>query len=250
MTGPVRPVRRGLRVIGSAVLFVGLAAAPAGAADGDAGDAAYYRSSVTQIRPDVPGLQVRVGATDSRITLVNRTGKTVIVVGYAGEEYLRITPDGVSENVDSLSSALNAAPNPGEFPSTAADAVNRPARWVTRSSAPEYTWRDYRVMWTNARRPPVVAADPHQEHQVFRWGLQLRVDSQPVLVIGEVRWTGTPWVSPLYVGLLTAVLLVLVSVGVVVLRSRRRARHRRAVSQDRIVGLNPPLDRNLQENPR
>lgn len=250
MTGPVRPVRRGLRVVGSAVLFVGLAAAPAGAADGGAADAAHYRSSVTQIRPDVPGLQVRVDATDSRITLVNRTGRTVTVVGYAGEDYLRITPDGVSENVDSLSSALNAAPTPGELPSGAAEVVTRPARWVTRSSAPEHTWRDYRVLWTNAQRPPVVVADPHQEHQVFRWGLQLRVDSQPVLVIGEVRWTGTPWVSPLYIGLLAAVLLVLVSVGVVVLRSRRRARHRSAVSSDRIADVGPAFGRNLQENPR
>jgi len=217
------------RVVGGllvCLLVVGaVPAAPALAADASP-DAEYYVSTVTQLRPAVPGLQVQVDAA-GRISVVNHTDQAVVVTGYAGEDYLRIGPAGAEENTASLSSAINARQGQDQLPLRAGGgaADRRPAHWVKRSDQPAYSWRDYRVMWTGGQRPPIVLQDPHGTHTVSSWGLNLRVGATPVLVLGEVRWTGTPWLDPgwtVALGLLLT--LVLAAVLIVVLRRRRHNR--------------------------
>jgi hypothetical protein len=91
------------------------------------------------------------------LTLTNQTGKTVVVIGYAGEAYLGITPTGVDENVASLSSSLNGSliieglPQPQEQPNQ-----QRPD-WRHVSDRPTFTWHDHRIHWIAQQRPPVVA---------------------------------------------------------------------------------------------
>jgi hypothetical protein len=72
-------------------------------------DSSHYRSSIVAIQPPIPGLVLAVTKAGESLTLTNHTGKTVMVIGYAGEAYLRITPTGVDENVTSLSSSLNGS---------------------------------------------------------------------------------------------------------------------------------------------
>lgn len=207
----------------SAMLLLGSTAVSATAADGGNSDAGYYRSAVTGIRPPITGLEVSV-EPDGQLTLVNDTGKTVVVLGYANEEYLRITPDGVQENVASLTSILNSQEQPGPMPS---DPTSVAPEWVDRASTPQYTWNDFRTRWTNEQRPPIVVDDPHRRHQVFAWSVQLTVDNQPVTILGEVIWIGTPWLTTtqsLLLGMAVALLLVL---GALLLRRHRLRRRQR-----------------------
>jgi hypothetical protein len=228
----VKAARHAWRIGLAALLLGGFAANPAMAADGSSPDAQNFTSAVTQIQPAVPGLEVKVASADGQLTLVNHTGKTVTVVGLAGEDYLRVTPSGAEENTSALTAAINkAGPGDGATPQQLAGAAagaGQAATWVKRGEQPTITWKDYRVMWTNKQRPPIVAADPHNAHKVFSWAVNLKVGSQPVLVLGDVTWTGTPWVSTLQLVVLGIAVLVLALVGWVLMQRRRTNRNRRA----------------------
>jgi hypothetical protein len=221
--------------IGAAVLLIGLISAAGtsmaeatssiGVTSGSAGDAQYYRSAVAQIQPAVSGLSVVTQSAGS-VTLVNRTGKTVTVLGYAGEPYLRVTSDGVDENVNSLSAALNTVAGQTSAPRTSVG--SRPTEWHHLTDGSTVTWRDYRTHWASRQRPPIVAADPEHPHQVFDWAMRLTVADQPVLVRGAVRWTGAPRFSrpqllALGAGIVIMVLLALVFVGINLRRQATKA---------------------------
>lgn len=57
-----------------------------------------YRSTIRSIVPPLDGLQLRIIDAGARVELVNHTGEEVVVLGYDGEPYLRIGPDGVFDN--------------------------------------------------------------------------------------------------------------------------------------------------------
>jgi len=155
-------------------------------------DAGYYVSTVTAIEPAVPGLEVVAHGGGESITLTNRTGKRVVVLGYSGEEYLRFDTKGTQVNTNSPTAALNADGGRSGVPARLANAKSLPAKWQPVADTSNFTWQDFRPRWSNQQRPPIVQADPHARHQVFAWGIQLKVDRQPALVRGDVTWTGTP----------------------------------------------------------
>lgn len=238
-------VRRGFRaslIVVAALLPVALVGGPAAAwtltapAAGDTGtlsgggssDAAYYTSEVREIRPAVSGLDVKVDA-DGKVTLTNNSDRQVTVVGYAGEDYLRIGPNGAEENTAALTSAINANPGAAQLPKSAITGnAKSPAKWVKRSGQPTASWYDYRVLWTNKQRPPIVTDSPHSKHKVFSWALQLRVDNKPVLVLGDVSWSGAPWLSTgQTAGLVVAIALLVLAIVVVVLHRHSRRRRDR-----------------------
>lgn len=239
----VKVLRRVWRAALAALLLGGLTAGPAMAAEDSSPDAAYYESAVTAIKPAVPGLELRVRSEDGHLTLVNHTGKTVTVVGYGGEDYLRITPNGAEENSNSLTSAINASASLDKLSSAgAATSAAQPPKWVKRGEQPTMTWRDYRVLWTNKQRPPIVETAPHSEHKVFSWAVQLKVGSQPVLVLGDVRWTGAPWVTTTQL-VLIAVVLAAILLAVWVFHRRRviRGTGRRSTGQTAVKQVRTPL---------
>jgi hypothetical protein len=239
----VKVLRRASRVALAALLLGGLTAGPAMAAEDSSPDAAYYESSVTAIQPAVPGLELRVRSEDGHLTLVNHTGKTVTVVGYGGEDYLRIAPNGAEENSNSLTSAINASPSLDKLSSAgAATSAAQPPKWVKRGEQPTTTWRDYRVLWTNKQRPPIVETAPHSEHKVFSWAVQLKVGSQPVLVLGDVRWTGAPWETTTQLVLIAVVLAaILLAVWVFLRRRGIRSAGRRGARQTPVKQVRTPL---------
>jgi hypothetical protein len=55
----------------------------------DQGSSYNYRSNITAITPDVPGLRLEVLEFADRLALTNHTGKTVTVYGYQEEPYAR-----------------------------------------------------------------------------------------------------------------------------------------------------------------
>jgi hypothetical protein len=216
-------------VVGVAVLITLTALFSSGAATAASQnpDAEYYVSTVTGIEPAVPGLQVVVHGGGESITLTNHTGKPVVVLGYSGEDYLRIDDSGAKVNINSLTAALNADGGRSAPPTSTGSAKARPAKWRPVAETAAFTWQDFRTQWSADQRPPIVSADPHARHQVFAWAVQLTVDGAPTLVRGNVTWIGTPAVDrPLLVaaGAGAAALLAL-GLGIGwrrrVLRSRR-----------------------------
>jgi hypothetical protein len=217
---------RALRVascIFGAVLGVWWMASPALAHSRPVPDSNNYRSTITAIQPPVLGLVLAVTGANGALTLTNHTGKTVVVIGYAGEAYLRITPTGVDENVASLSSWLN-----GRLPQPPAQANQQVPQWRHVRDQPTFTWHDYRTHWMGQQRPPVVAADPHHPHKVLDWTVPLTVDGEPVAVKGSLSWTGLTGLSTFAIALIavggTAGAALAVAMAVVVRKERAAER--------------------------
>lgn len=233
----------------TAVLLTGLAAgadasrtAVLGSPAHTGTEARHYRSTVSGIEPAVPGLNVSVQAGGA-LMLTNTTGKTVTVLGYAGEPYLRISAHGVDENLNSFSSGVNGeagdvrglpAPGPERAEPTA-------PRWQHRDYSPTVVWRDYRIRGPVGGRPAVVRADPHHAHRVSTWNLRLSVGDEPVTVTGTVDWTGVPRFTPRQLALLVIGGVVALGVAILVvaqlidLRTDRRA-EREAADRETAAG--------------
>jgi hypothetical protein len=203
----------------AAVLGVWWMASPALAHSRPVPDSNNYRSTITAIQPPVPGLGLAVTGPNGALTLTNHTGKTVVVIGYAGEAYLRITPTGVDENVASLSSWLN-----GRLPQPPVQANQQVPQWRHVSDQPAFTWHDYRTHWMGQQRPPVVAADPHHPHKVLDWTVPLTVDGKPVAVKGSLSWTGLTGLSTFAIAMIAvagAAGVALAAAMAVVVRKQR-----------------------------
>ena len=202
-------------------------ASPAGAHTGTLPDANYYTSTITSVTPTVSGLDFSLVKNGESITLTNHTGQTVIVLGYTGEDYLRITPTGVDENVNSLSSFLNGSLIISGLPQENGQGSGpKPPEWKHVSNQPSYTWHDHRMHWMATQRPPVVAANPRVPHTVFDWSMDLTVGSEPVVVKGTLRWIGAPPVSGKTLALIVTIgTVALAAGGLIAVRvgMRRRA---------------------------
>jgi hypothetical protein len=185
-------------------------------------DASYYRSTITAIEPSIPGLVLAVTKAGESITLANHTGKTVVVIGYAGEDYLRITTAGVEENVASLSSSLNGSLIIEGLPQKQEQPNQQHPKWRHVSDQPTFTWHDHRIHWMAQQRPAVVVADPHHAHKVFDWKIPLTVNGEPVTVNGQLDWQGTPGLSTLVVVLIAIGGTAGIALAVTIAASLRR----------------------------
>jgi hypothetical protein len=102
-------------------------ATPASAHGGNAPDATAYRTTATQITPPMRGVSVRTVEAGARLQLTNDSGRTVEVLGYAGEPYLEVRPDGTYENVHSPATYLNVTlAGDGPVPAAADPPRHRP----------------------------------------------------------------------------------------------------------------------------
>jgi hypothetical protein len=238
---PYRRLLRGCTVAGLTLLLTAL---PATAATGDP---ARYRSSVSVPVPAVDGLTVTVSPDGGSVTLTNGSGLPVVVRGYAGEDYLRISDRGVEENTASVTSVLNR----GEGLAAVAGRRDAPAVWFRRAAGNRATWSDLRVRWTAPERPPIVLADPARPARVVEWAIPLQVGGTEVLVRGRVDWLGADgsgWTwrrGALVLGLLLAA----GALGAAMVRSARRPPVRRAAGVSGPGGAAPGDGRLLDLEP-
>jgi len=195
---------------------VALAApAAAWAHGGDAPDATNYRTVVTST-PPMAGLTVRAVEAGARLELDNRTGRTIEVLGYEGEPYLEVRPDGVYENTRSPATYINATLAGDTEPPPTADPT-QPPEWRRASDKPVARWHDHRTHWMSAEPPPPVQADPTREQRVRDWVVPLRDGVSTMEVRGTLDWVPPP--SP---GLWWA-FVILVGIGVALLGLWSRA---------------------------
>ncbi len=204
------------KIIPGAVLALAgsvLFASPAAADPPKPGD---YRSTVTEVDPEVPGVDVEVVGGDSFLSISVEPGTEVVVLGYEGEQYLRFLPDGtVERNLRSPATYLNddryaAVDLPPDL--VGVDPTELDPRWEEVASGGSYAWHDHRIHWMAPTSPPNV-----ERGGTFDWNgpVELLVDGQPVEVLGETEYAKA--VSPLP---WLAAGLVVAAVGLVLLRRR------------------------------
>jgi hypothetical protein len=196
------------RVAAAAVGLIGAlaVAAPAHAHGADAPDGTNYRTTVTAVTPAIDGVSVRTIEAGARLELTNATGRTVEVLGYAGEPYLEVRPDGVYENTHSPATYVNRT-LAGETPPPGADPAQPPA-WRKVGSEPVARWHDQRIRWVEAEPPAEVRADPGRPHRVRDWTVPLRDGASTVQVHGRLDWLPPPDPYVWWAGILLGALAI------------------------------------------
>jgi hypothetical protein len=136
-------VRRLVLILTVAGAFVA-PATPASAHGPDASETTPFRTTVTGIVPPMRGLSVRTVEAGARLELTNESGRSVEVLGYAGEPYLEVRRDGTYENVHSPATYLNATlAGDGPVPATADPTA--PPSWRRVSGSTVVRWHDRRT---------------------------------------------------------------------------------------------------------
>ncbi|GGO29773.1 hypothetical protein [Micromonospora parathelypteridis] len=211
----IRTLLARVGLVAAAACMVTLStAAPAAAHGADAPDGTDYRTRTTGVTPARPGLEVRVVEAGARLELSNSTGRTIEVIGYSGEPYLRVGPDGVFENSRSPATYLNRTiAGDTALPAEADPAA--PPSWRRVSDEPTVRWHDQRALWQESAPPAEVRAAPDREHRVRDWAVPLRDGADPVMINGTLDWVPPPdaytWWAVTIVGLLAMGALGLVA---------------------------------------
>jgi hypothetical protein len=187
----------------------------------DQGSNYHYRSYITHVDPNVPGLSLQVLQFADRLELVNHSGQTVTVFGYEGEPYAQVLADGtVRFNIRSPAYYLNQAfyANVTVPPSASAHAT---PRWVVVAGTGRVEWHDHRIHWMSPVVPPQVK-DQSKRTKIFDWQVPIQVGSRNGAVAGELLWvpeSGTKASSGAIIALV--VIAVLGLVFALVVRRRR-----------------------------
>ena len=140
-------------------------------------------------------LQVRVVDGDRELWLHVPASLTVVVLGLAGEPYLRFDAHGVAINEHSPTAYLNRA-QPVEPPPAAG--VREPPAWQTVTRVHSYRWHEDRLhtLALTVRKPRPGPIGP--------WTVPLRLDGRPGSIHGTLRYAQPPsplWYWPLAVAL-------------------------------------------------
>ena len=186
-----------LLVRAAVVALAGLALIPAmvspALAHGRGTDATNYASRITAA-PDLPGVSWAVYGGDELLEVTNETDVEVVVLGYDGEPYLRVGPDGVHENRSSPATYLNTDQYARVDVPPHADS-SAPPDWQRVAGGSSRAWHDHRIHFMSAVPHPEIAADPDTERIVpgfDRWEVPFIYDGREYAVAGELRWIPGP----------------------------------------------------------
>jgi hypothetical protein len=188
-----------------------------------------YVSTVSALVPPVLGVDARVLGGDDRLRISNYSGKTIVVLGYEQEPYLRFDRRGVWANTRSPAAHLNRFRRPRPLAPGVANASD-PPRWGLLTRGVTYEWHDHRIHWTAAEAPEGVRENPDRIQRIFNWRVPGLANGKRFAVTGFLGYaperlpkqddgSGATW---LIVGGVGAAAL-LAAVGVGARRLRRRA---------------------------
>lgn len=217
------------------VLLLGLpAAAPAqsstptpvqesGSPINDQGSNYNYRSTITNIAPNVPGLSLEVLEFADRLVLRNHTGKTVTIDGYQGEPYARVLANGaVEENTHSPAYYLNQNFYGNvNVPSSASPTAT--PEWTVVDRTGQLEWHDHRIHWMSPELPPQVK-DRDKRTKIFDWQVPIRVGARPGTVDGQLFWVPEEGTKAPPVAIVTLIVIAIAGLALVFVVRRRRRR--------------------------
>jgi hypothetical protein len=196
-------------------VILGTAALPAYAAAFSS-----YRTEVTGLTPATPGLTATSLENGEAITVSNTSDTPVIVDGYQGEPYLKVTKAGIWQNDLSPAVYLNKEQTIGTIPHDAG-AAKKP-KWTKISDGHRAQWHDHRIHWMGASEPPAVAADPGKEHLISTWKIPLTVGTATGDITGTLSYVpSSDWGSYLTYGAIGLGVVIVVAVQLLVVRRRR-----------------------------
>src|SRR5579859_125051 len=170
-------------------------ASPASAHTVSGVGATNWRTSIVGITPAVDGLSAKVVEEGSRIQLTNH-GAEVTVLGYEGEPYLRVGPDGVFDNVLSSATYLNCSRQQTNCSIPPDANPQAPPQWRKVSSGQTVRWHDHRTHWMAPTPPPQVTRAPNQVHVLQPpWTVSLRQGGTAITLTGNLTWVPgpSPW---------------------------------------------------------
>jgi hypothetical protein len=204
--------------------LLALGAVPASAyqtAPNSSGDPSY-RSVIRAIEPPTPGLSARVLGHDNLVRLDNRSGHTVIVYGYSGDQYARLLADStVQLNLRSPAFYLNEYRFGDQKVPSYADA-QAPPQWRTMDHSGELLWHDHRIHAAKSGAP----RGTRRNSLLRAYRIPMEVGSRRGAIAGDLYWVGPTGSGASWqlFALPPATLLLLLLFYDTVRRGRRRQR--------------------------
>jgi hypothetical protein len=186
----------------------------------DQGSNYNYRSYVTQVAPNLPGVSLQVLEFADRLILTNHSGKTVTVLGYQGEPYGRVLADGtVQLNTRSPAYYLNQNFY-GDVNVPASASPTATPHWTVVDRTGRLEWHDHRIHWMSPALPPQVK-DKAKRTKIFNWQVPIEVGARQATVKGVLFWTPAHTAAP---AAAVPVLVALVVLGLLFVLFMRRRR--------------------------
>ncbi|MDI6101868.1 hypothetical protein QLQ12_24930 [Actinoplanes sp. NEAU-A12] len=174
-------------------------ATPAFAHAGDTSSVSDYRVTVTGLSSPMNGLTVRVVEGGARLELRNDSGRNIEILGYSGEPYLDVRPDGTYENVNSPATYYNQTLG-GETPIPAAADPTAAPSWRKISGDTTVRWHDQRTQWNETTLPPELTAAPGEPHRLREWVVPLRDQARTFDLQGTLDYEPPPPASAWWAG--------------------------------------------------
>jgi hypothetical protein len=182
-----------------------------------------YRSTVSNVTPAVPGIDVSVLNFDDRLLLHNTSGKDIVIYDYADppKPYAQLMADGTVE-VNTSSEAYYL--NEDRYGETGVP-KNLPAepQWEQVSKSSRFEWHDHRAHWMGKGDPPGLE-DKGQRQKLNDWSVPIEIDGQKGSIAGTLTWVPLED-DRLPVGAIIgfAALVIVLAIAVFIVRRRRSA---------------------------
>jgi hypothetical protein len=181
------------------LVLVGATATPASAHGLGGLTPTNYETQLQPVTPHVDGLRVSVSDLGTKVELTNDGAREVVVLGYAGEPYLRIGRHGVFENTRSPATYLNRSTTIIAAPPKRADAKATPV-WREISTGNSTRWHDHRAHYMGTDDPPAVARHPDRRRVIDHFSLPMRVGNEKVVARGRIVYVPPPSPWPWVIG--------------------------------------------------
>ncbi len=182
------PILLGIAVLVLAPPARAVTSTESGSPINDQGSNFNYRSNITSVTPNVPGLSVEVLEFADRLLLINHTGTTVTIYGYNNEPYARVLADGTAEqNVRSPATYLNRSFYGDINVPPIADPLAAP-KWEVVDRTGQFEWHDHRIHYTSPIVPPQVK-DKSKRTLIFDWQVPIAVGTRKGAIDGQLFWT-------------------------------------------------------------
>ncbi len=180
---PTNLRRRSIALAIAVIVALGLPAV-AGAHSGTLVNALDYRARVTSTGASGE-LSAAIIDGDRKLELRVPATSTVVVLGYAGEPFLRFTPAGVDVNDRSPSAIATKLARRGSVPALDPKA---PPSWSHVSDGHRFSWHDHRLGPRPGRTYP--------EGDVAGWTIPMVVDGHPQAISGRLLHASGPALWP------------------------------------------------------
>ena len=124
--------------------------------------------------------------------LVRTTADEVQILGYQKEPYLRLSRDGVFENINSPAHYANLD-RFQRIPIPASASATATPKWVKLSDGNSVRWHDHRTHWMDSTPRQDVRDNPNVERVIFDANrVELLVNGKPAAAIVRVTWLPPP----------------------------------------------------------